>query len=97
MGLAIIGPTLPDLKNRLNVQYNELSTALAAMNVGLVFGGIAAGLILDRVRHQGIFLAAGSALRAAALGAIPWSPNLYVLIALFLLQSFGGGFAETGD
>ena len=49
--LEIIGPTLPDLRNQINVNFEEMSRALVGKAAGFFIGSVAGG-ILHEVRFR---------------------------------------------
>ena len=46
--LEIIGPTLPDLKDLVGVNYEEISRALVAKSAGLFVGAFIGGILHER-------------------------------------------------
>ena len=92
----MLSPTLPDLRNRLQVDYQDIALGFASLNAGIMSGGIVGGLCLDRVTNQGPLLALSSLVAAAAICALPLSPNLIAAMAFFCCFGFCAGFAETG-
>ena len=47
MYLEIAGPTLPDLKHKIGVNYEEISRSLAARSVGYFISSLVAGVASD--------------------------------------------------
>ena len=47
MYLEIAGPTLPDLKHKIGVNYEEISRSLAARSVGYFVSSLLAGVASD--------------------------------------------------
>lgn len=93
---GMMAPTLPDLRNRLQVDYQDIALGLASLNVGIISGGFVGGLFLDRVKNEGLLLALSSLFAAAAICSLPLSPNLIAAMAFFFCFGFCVGFTETG-
>ena len=55
-----MGPTLPDLKDRLGVDYERISEALIFTSIGVLTGAPIAGFLHERMyKYSELLLAAG--------------------------------------
>ena len=58
--MEIVGPTLPDLKDRLGVDYEQISRALIFISVGVMTGSPISGYLHERLYpHSELLLAIG--------------------------------------
>ncbi|XP_060073762.1 sodium-dependent glucose transporter 1A-like [Ylistrum balloti] len=91
MFLEIIGPTLQDLKDRTDSDYESLSQAVSGRSIGAVSGSIIGGILIDRF-GQYCDLIIGFCLTAAAGAtmAVPLSTKVLLTGALIMVQ----GLAE---
>ncbi|CAH1798360.1 unnamed protein product, partial [Owenia fusiformis] len=80
MLLSIRYPTMPDLRARLGVNYEELSRALIGRDVGWAVGSFIAGITYDKFQSTwDLQLAVGFFIEAIAVGIKPWCNGLAVL------------------
>ena len=49
--MLVLGPTILDLSNQLDVSVGVFSAMFACRAVGIALGSIAAGVTLDKVHH----------------------------------------------
>ncbi len=93
----ISGPTLPYLRLRLDINYEEISRALVAKSVGFFIGTLAGGALSQKWR-QLKELWVSLSLIAAAIGTVfsPYSTNLALLAFLFAMDGFGKGGIAAG-
>ncbi|OWF44844.1 sodium-dependent glucose transporter 1A-like [Mizuhopecten yessoensis] len=91
MFLEIIGPTLQDLKDRTNSEYESLSQAVSGRSIGAVSGSIIGGILIDK-QGQYCDLIIGLCLMAAAAAtiAVPLSNKVLLTGALIMVT----GLAE---
>ncbi|XP_053391780.1 sodium-dependent glucose transporter 1A-like [Mercenaria mercenaria] len=90
--LEIFGPTLIDLKIKLNTDYENIAVAVSGRMVGLFPGCVFGGLLVDKFRkYCHLMLAVCLDVAAVVTVFIPWSPNVEVLWFL----CFVGGFVES--
>lgn len=90
--LEIFGPTLIDLKQRFNTDYEGITVAISARSVGMFPGSICGGIIVDKfVKFSHVLLAVCLNIAAIATAAIPWLPNVMMLWVI----CFVGGFLES--
>ncbi|XP_045214387.2 sodium-dependent glucose transporter 1-like [Mercenaria mercenaria] len=83
------GPTLIDLKYRLNTSYEDLAVALSAAGGGTFPGCIIGGFLVDKFSgYSHLTLALALDIAAASVVLIPWVPNVQYLWIL----SFTTGF-----
>ncbi|CAH1781905.1 unnamed protein product [Owenia fusiformis] len=96
MYLEIVGPTLQDLKYRVNSNYEEIARALFARSVGFFIGSLAGGFLCDRYRDKlDIFLASSFILSGVGTCIAPWCSALWLLGCMFHLQGLGQGCLGT--
>lgn len=92
MFLEIVGPTLPDLKSRVGVNYEEMSRALMVRSLGYLFASLLNGVITDLFPfHVELIASAGYACVVIGVALAPWSRALWVLAVCFFLQGCGQG------
>ena len=98
-GLAgeIVGPTLPDLKDQLRVNYEEVSRVLVGKGIGMLFGAVIGGFINERFyKYVDLFMAMCLVLMAVVAVVIPFSTALELTAAMFALNGFAEGIINTG-
>ena len=95
--IEIIGPTLIDLKTRINSSYESLAVAMSGASVGYLIGAVAGGFLIDKF---GLFLdlalAVGLELGAVGTVTIPWIPNTQPIWILCCLLGASTGIVNTG-
>ncbi|XP_033763279.1 sodium-dependent glucose transporter 1A-like [Pecten maximus] len=91
MFLEIIGPTLQDLKDRTNSDYESLSQAVSGRSIGAVSGSIIGGILIDKQgRYCDLIIGFCLTAAAAATMAVPLSTKVLLTGALIMVQ----GLAE---
>lgn len=95
VGLAIIGPLLPDLSTQIGVDMDKIMQAFASRGIGYVVGATAGGY-LSESRNLSCHVAFALILLAIGLAIVPWCRNLTVLAAVFTLQGLSAGAIQTG-
>lgn len=92
MYLEIFGPTLIDLKIKLNTDYEKVAVAVSGRSFGLFPGCVIGGFLVDKFGKY-CHLMLGVCLDVAAIVTVfvPWSPNVELLWFL----CFVGGFVES--
>ncbi|XP_019644833.1 PREDICTED: sodium-dependent glucose transporter 1-like [Branchiostoma belcheri] len=98
MGLyvRIVGPTMIDLKDRLGVDYEEISRVLVSHTVGYFLSTVSGGIFLDfQPKYSWVIL--GFAFMAAGLGTAgtPFTTTLWGLGFLQHLAGWGHGFTDA--
>ncbi|XP_078577385.1 sodium-dependent glucose transporter 1A-like [Branchiostoma floridae x Branchiostoma japonicum] len=98
MGLyhRMVAPTLIDLKDRLGVNYEEISRALLCHTIGYFLSNMAGGVVVDL--YPGLVdMVIASSLLAAGVGSIgtPWSRSLALTGFCKLLTGFGHGATDA--
>ncbi len=96
--MQVVGPSLRDLKDRVDVDYEEISRAMIAHSVGVVLGSLAGGLLYDRVprRHSDLFLVVGFVIQAVGTVAMPWSNSLALVATFFFITGISKGIIDIG-
>ncbi|XP_053391794.1 sodium-dependent glucose transporter 1-like [Mercenaria mercenaria] len=90
--VEIYGPTLIDLKIKLDTDYEQVAVAVSGRSVGWFPGSIVAGFLVDKFSgYSHLLIAIGLDIAAAVTVAIPWSPNVTCMWVL----CFVGGFVES--
>jgi len=87
----VLGTTLVYLKQRIGINYEEMSRSLAAESVGQIIGQLVAGFVFDKFPRSGNICLSTSLIFGSAITCfIPWSPSLVVLACLH----FGNGLSR---
>ncbi|XP_060573638.1 sodium-dependent glucose transporter 1A-like [Ruditapes philippinarum] len=90
--LEIFGPTLIDLKIKLNTGYEDIAVAVSGRSFGLFPGCVIGGYLVDKFgKYCHLMLAVCLDFAAIATAIIPWSQNVELLWFL----CFVGGFMES--
>ncbi|XP_060573642.1 sodium-dependent glucose transporter 1A-like [Ruditapes philippinarum] len=90
--LEIFGPTLIDLKIKLNTDYEKVAVAVSGRSVGMFPGCVFGGFLVDKFgKYCHLMLAVCLEIAAVVTVIIPWSPNVELLWFL----CFVGGFVES--
>ncbi|MFI6685584.1 multidrug effflux MFS transporter [Streptomyces sp. NPDC050485] len=82
-------PSLPQIADDLNASASATQLSLTACLVGLGSGQMIAGPVSDRLGRRGPLMAGLMLFTLAGL-ACSYAPNIWVLVALRLLQGIGG-------
>lgn len=92
------GPTLVDLRERLGVNYEQISQALLAKGIGSIGGAILGGFINEKFYHHLDFsMFVCLCLIAIAAVVIPLSGELGLTAAMFALNGLAEGIINTGE
>lgn len=95
--LEVVGPTLPDLKDHVNADYEEISRALAAKSAGLFIGAIIGGVLHEKFhRHTDLIMSLGILIGAVGISMVPWVATLPAVSFFLLLTGVSEGFINTG-
>ena len=79
-----MGPTLPDLKDRLNTDYEKISEAQVAETAAMALGQVLAGVVFDCfLAHRELILCFMLVINAAGIFYLPYVANLGLLAAVF--------------
>ncbi|XP_053381279.1 sodium-dependent glucose transporter 1-like [Mercenaria mercenaria] len=90
--VEIYGPTLIDLKIKLDTDYEQVAVAVSGRSVGWFPGSIVAGFLVDKFSgYNHLLIAIGLDIAAAVTVTIPWSPN----VTCMWILCFIGGFVES--
>jgi MFS family permease len=94
----VVGPTLPDLKERIGCNYEEIGRALSARSAGLFLGSIVGGFVYDRwLWRRDLFIALALLLSAGTITLAPWCKTLWQLGIVFHLMGHSHGLLTTGQ
>ena len=92
-----MGPTLPDLAKRINVNYEEIARALSVKAIGLFFGSLLGGSLHEIFyHHTDLIMAFGIMTGAVGTCIIPWARSLNVMAFLLSLTGVAEGVINTG-
>ena len=98
MASELVGPTLPDLKDRMRVNYEEVSRVLVGRGIGSLIGAVVGGFINERFyRLIDLFMAVCLVLLSVSTIVIPFSRVLALTAAMFAVNGFADGFINTGE
>ena len=93
-----VGPTLIDLKQRMNVNYEDIATAVSGSSAGYFIGGLIGGAIVDKLSSLCDLLVALCLDGMAVVTiAIPWSHWTQLLWVLCCLQGIFAAVLNTGN
>jgi FHS family Na+ dependent glucose MFS transporter 1 len=93
----VIGPTLPDLTDRLGVDYEKVSSALAAKSVGFATGAVIGGFLHEKFyTHSELILACGLWIGSVATVVVPFADQLALLATMFALSGVADGIINSG-
>ncbi len=95
MCLAVIGPTLPSLADKLKVSLGALGVIFVAREAGIILMASGGGRLYDRLPGHVIF-AVGLLASAILLALVPLAPSLPVLFVIFCLMGFCLGAVDIG-
>ncbi len=95
--LEVVGPTLPDLKDHVGANYEEISRALATKSAGLFLGAFIGGVLHEKFhRHTDLIMSLGILIGAVGITMVPWVPTLPAVSFFLMLTGIGEGFINTG-
>ncbi len=93
--MMALGTTLTELAQRTNSEFHEISYSFMSRSLGFILGSIFGGRIYDHLSGHKVL--AGALAGMATLAAfVPVTPNLKILIALFLVQGLVGSLINVG-
>lgn len=93
--LAVPGPTLLDLKDRVGATIEHMSYIFTARSIGYLFGSILGGFLFDHFDQQ-LQLSYTLLLTSIATIAAPWCTSLIVLAVMISFQGIAMGVLDTG-
>ncbi|XP_069132718.1 sodium-dependent glucose transporter 1-like [Argopecten irradians] len=93
--IAIPGPTLIDLGERVQTDTSHMALVFTARSVGYLFGALVGGFLFDIFDKQ-LLLCVTLFLASLATCVIPWALTLVVLAVMFSLQGIAMGVLDTG-
>jgi FHS family Na+ dependent glucose MFS transporter 1 len=94
LGVAVLGPTLPDLAQQVNRPVTDLSGLFLA-GVGFTIGTAVASRVFDRMPGH-LVLALAQLFSAVMLILIPLAPTFGLLVAIIAAKSVADGAINTG-
>lgn len=93
--IAIPGPTLLDLGDRVNTDTTHMALIFSARSVGYLLGALVGGFLFDIFDKQ-LLLTVTLFLASVATVIIPWAATLVILAVMFSLQGVAMGLLDTG-
>ncbi|OWF50543.1 sodium-dependent glucose transporter 1-like [Mizuhopecten yessoensis] len=93
--IAIPGPTLIDLGERVQSDTTHMALVFTARSVGYLLGALVGGFLFDIFDKQ-LLLCVTLFLASLATCVIPWALTLVVLAVMFSLQGIAMGVLDTG-
>jgi len=82
----MFGPTLIDMKYRLNTSHQQMSFALSGRSYGMFPGSILGGFFADKFTpYCRLIVAISLDIMAVATAAVPWSPNVWGMWSLYFV------------
>ncbi|XP_061189695.1 sodium-dependent glucose transporter 1A-like [Saccostrea echinata] len=85
--IEIAGPTLKDLKLRVDLDYEEVSRAVSGRSVGYFIGSAMGGLLVDRLDpYCDLMLAACLDMMGTTTIVLPFSQSIGLMWFLFVMQ-----------
>lgn len=81
--MEMIGPTLVDMRIRLNSNTEDIAFAVSGRSYGLFPGSIIGGFLADKfTSYWHLIVAIALDIIAAGTASIPWSPNVWTMWSL---------------
>jgi len=94
----ITGTTLVYLKQRIGVNYEEISRSLIAESCGQITGQLLAAALFEKIpQFSNMLLSIGTILCGCIAFFIPWSPTLVILAILHFGNGTTRGFIISGS
>ncbi|XP_064600627.1 sodium-dependent glucose transporter 1-like [Liolophura sinensis] len=93
--IAIPGPTLLDLMERVNTDTLHITYIFTARSGGYLLGSILGGFLFDRFDQQ-LLLCVILFFTSIATAAAPWCQTLLALAVMISFQGISMGFLDTG-
>lgn len=95
--IAVIGPTLLDLRQAVNANALQISVIFPVGSIGYLLGSIAGGLVYEKFDSQ-LTMALFCAIMSTCQAVIPWNRSVTQLSAtLFAMGLGGGGLDAAGN
>ena len=77
---CLLGPTVLDLRERLDLTMEEFSRTYVCRNVGAILGSILGGMFSDKFdRHVSLVMATALGVTGVCTIQRPWAPDLFTL------------------
>ena len=93
----IAGPTMLDLKMRYDSNYEEIARAVSADGVGVFFGALIGGLLVDIMgAWKDLLLTGSQVLVSVAVMLMPYVGNASFLWLMFFTIGTCGGVVNVG-
>ena len=95
LSLSILGPALSELRDRSGSGIGSIGVLFVGQSAGYIIGSLAGGRLFDRFDGHRVF-AAGLAVIAAGLFAIPSLDTVPMLFAAFVVIGAGASAGDVG-
>jgi FHS family Na+ dependent glucose MFS transporter 1 len=96
ISIAMLGPSLLDLKDQVNSSFRGMSTIFTARSVGYLLGSIVSGWLFDKWNGY-IVLAVACVIASISLIITPLTKSFVVLFITVVFQGLTLGALDTGN
>ena len=96
ISIAILGPSLLDLKDQVDASFKEISTIFTVRSVGYLLGSIVAGWLFDRWNGY-LVLTASCFIASLSMIVTPFTKSFFVLMITVVCQGLALGSLDTGN
>lgn len=97
LGSSVPGPTLLDLQYAVRTDTKHIAFIYSSRSTGYLLGSLLGGIFFDLVKSKQILLIVCNFFMSLFAVAIPWSPNLGVLIVTMAGGGLAMGALDTGS
>lgn len=95
--VELLGPCLEDLRILLEVNYQSVSFALVARNIGFISLTLISGYLIEKLeKYTDFLMAISSVLIIVPTFLIPWIHTYWLSMSLYLLQGFAQAIHDVG-
>ena len=96
ISIAMLGPSLLDLKEQVNASFKGISTIFTVRSVGYLLGSIVAGWLFDR--WNGYIVLTGACFVASITMIVtPFTKSYFALVVTIVCQGLALGSLDTGN
>ena len=94
---GIMGPTLPDLRDRLGISQHQITMVLMGRTIGFMVGAIVGGFLFRIFfKLADVFMLLSILLAAGGIAGVPWAESLDGLVLLYVLVGIAEGCKNAG-
>ena len=95
--LGIVGPSMTEMAQQLNVKFEAVSLAIGAKGIGMLIGSPLGGVFKDYFMNRvDVFLAASLMVECVATIAMPFCPSVATLALAHMLHGLCWGSGNVG-